>query len=63
MLGRNGASVAYPYKTGMLANYGFVGNNYSGFHVFAGALIVTSVSPSRVVAPPETGFQVPSSAK
>ena len=43
VLGRNGASVAYPYKTGMLASYGFVGNNYSGMHVFAGSNIAQTI--------------------
>jgi hypothetical protein len=39
VLGDNGASVAYPFMTGMVANYGFVGNKNSGFHIFAGSNI------------------------
>jgi hypothetical protein len=34
-LGDNGASAAYPFMSGMIANYGFVGNQNSGFHIFA----------------------------
>lgn len=36
-LGDNGSSVAYPFVTGMIANYGFVGNSNSGFHIYAGS--------------------------
>ena len=43
VLGDNGASVAYPFMTGMLANYGFAGNKNSGFHIFAGSNITQTI--------------------
>jgi hypothetical protein len=43
VLGDNGASVAYPFITGMRADYGFVGNKNSGFHIFAGTNIAQTI--------------------